>query len=114
MAAGSIRMTTATLKVLEVLAAAGPAEPPFGLRICDVAGLGSGTVYPILDRLERAGWVIGEWETGQPAGRPRRRGYRLTGAGQAGYDRALARIAERRARRRWDLAGDARGAEAAR
>jgi PadR family transcriptional regulator, regulatory protein PadR len=107
-------MTTATLKVLDVLAAAGPQDPPFGLLICDLAGLGSGTVYPILDRLERAGWVIGEWEAEQPAGRPRRRSYRLTGAGQAGYDRALARIAERRSRRRWDLAGEARGAQAAR
>jgi DNA-binding PadR family transcriptional regulator len=94
-----------------MLAAAEPGEPPFGLRICDLTGLGSGTVYPILDRLERAGWVVGEWEAQQPAGRPRRRSYRLSGAGQAGRERALARLAERRARRRWNLAGDARGSE---
>ncbi|MEU3683738.1 MarR family winged helix-turn-helix transcriptional regulator [Streptomyces sp. NPDC030592] len=31
--------------------------PPTGLEICRATGKGSGTVYPILDRLGRAGWI---------------------------------------------------------
>ena len=37
------------------------------------------SLYPLLYRLERRGWVKGEWE---PAGGRRRRFYRLTHAGR--------------------------------
>jgi len=37
------------------------------------------SLYPLLYRLERRGWVKGEWE---PAGGRRRRFYRLTAAGR--------------------------------
>lgn len=37
------------------------------------------SLYPLLYRLERRGWVKGEWE---PAGGRRRRYYRLTHAGR--------------------------------
>jgi len=37
------------------------------------------SLYPLLYRLERRGWVKGEWE---PAGGRRRRFYRLTGSGR--------------------------------
>lgn len=57
----------------------------YGLWLCKTTGLGSGTVYPILDRLERAGWVEARWEDSQPSGRPKRRSYVLTGAGKAAY-----------------------------
>lgn len=45
--------------------------------------MASGTLYPILLRLEAAGWLRSEWELGDPAtlGRPRRRYYMLTGEG---------------------------------
>jgi PadR family transcriptional regulator, regulatory protein PadR len=76
--------------VLDVLIAAAD-DPPWGYRICIEAGLGSGTVYPILERLERAGWITGVWEKGQPTDRPRRRLYSLTGAGQAAYGAAITR-----------------------
>ncbi len=50
--------------------------------------LPTGTVYPALHRLERAGLITSEWETVR--GR-RRRAYRLTAAGQAalGEQRAV-------------------------
>ncbi|MFI5891094.1 PadR family transcriptional regulator [Actinoplanes sp. NPDC051513] len=50
--------------------------------------LPTGTVYPALHRLERAGLIGSDWET---VGGRRRRTYRLTGAGQAalGEHRAL-------------------------
>lgn len=79
----TIRLTTATLLVLDVIARNAVDDPPWGYRICEDAGLGSGTVYPILDRLEEAGLIEGRWETGQPADRPRRRLYTITSAGRA-------------------------------
>jgi PadR family transcriptional regulator PadR len=42
--------------------------------------LPTGTVYPALHRLERAGLITSEWQT---VGGRRRRAYRLTAAGQA-------------------------------
>lgn len=97
----TVRMTTSTFAVLQVLADATPDDPVYGLRICEQAALGSGTVYPILDRLERAGWIVGEWEAEQPSGRPKRRTYRLTGVGRAAHIRALAAREARRGQRRW-------------
>jgi DNA-binding MarR family transcriptional regulator len=104
-----IRLTTPTRLVLDALLAATADDPPWGYRICEEAGLGSGTVYPILERLEEAGWIEGTWEVGQPADRPRRRLYKVTGAGRREYAAALA---ARRSRRglsivpspRWDTA----------
>jgi DNA-binding PadR family transcriptional regulator len=91
--------------VLDVLIAAAD-DPPWGYRICDEAGLGSGTVYPILERLEEAGWIEGTWETGQPANRPRRRFYTLTNAGRTKYSAAIARRQDRTRARRLRLRGD--------
>ncbi|WP_205718269.1 PadR family transcriptional regulator [Actinomadura sp. WMMA1423] len=88
-----IRMTTPTRLVLDVLIASAE-DPPWGYRICEEAGIGSGTVYPILERLEQAGWIEGEWERGQPEDRPRRRFYRLTNVGRAGYAAAASRRAK--------------------
>ena len=91
-----IRMTTPTRLVLDVLIALAD-DPPWGYRICEEAGLGSGTVYPILERLENAGWIEGTWETGQLEDRPRRRFYSLTSAGHAGYSASAARKGHSRA-----------------
>ena len=50
-------------------------------------GLPTGTVYPALRRLERAGWIEGEWSTVD--GR-RRRTYRLSAAGRRELERQRA------------------------
>jgi PadR family transcriptional regulator PadR len=84
-------MTISTMLILELLTRADPDDPPWGYRLCEGAGLGSGTVYPILERLERAGWIEGRWETGTPVDRPRRRLYRITTTGREQYASALAR-----------------------
>lgn len=63
---------------------ADPAAEWYGLDLAREAGLKSGSLYPILSRLEEAGWLTGRWEDVEPsdAGRPRRRYYRLTPGGK--------------------------------
>ena len=55
----------------------------YGLDLMRATGHPSGTLYPILLRLQRAGWVTASWEDVDPAvaGRPARRYYRLTAEG---------------------------------
>jgi PadR family transcriptional regulator PadR len=76
------RMTLPTQLVLRALLA-DPDQELYGLEIGDAAGLASGTVHPILARLEGIGWLTSMWEDIDPvaAGRPARRYYRLTAAG---------------------------------
>jgi PadR family transcriptional regulator PadR len=88
------RMTLQTQRVLRA-ALQEPAREWYGLQMCDATGLPSGTVYPIISRLERHGWIESRWE--DPAehiaeGRPRRRYYRLTGDGAERARTALARV----------------------
>ena len=72
-------MSGATLQVISVLAER-PTEEHYGLDICRATKLKGGTVYPILARLEKEGWVSSEWEDIDPKlqGRAPRRNYRLT------------------------------------
>ena len=86
------RMTIPTQLVLGVLLAE-PDRQRYGAEIGSTAGLPSGTVHPILARLEGLGWVESEWEEVDPAmvGRPARRYYRLTGLGSASAASALAK-----------------------
>ncbi|MCA1708308.1 MAG: PadR family transcriptional regulator [Actinobacteria bacterium] len=62
----------------------------YGFELSKITGLKSGTLYPILARLESAGWLCSGWESSDTPGRPRRRYYRLTGVGAAAADRHLA------------------------
>jgi len=58
----------------------------YGFDIMEATGLPSGTVYPVLSRLERAGLVSSRWEDEARAtaeGRPARRYYEVSGAGSA-------------------------------
>jgi PadR family transcriptional regulator, regulatory protein PadR len=54
-----------------------------GAEIARATSLTSGTLYPMLFRLERAGWLESRWEEGDPRalGRPRRRLYQVTALG---------------------------------
>jgi PadR family transcriptional regulator PadR len=78
----SVRMSLQTLRVLETFLES-PAEQLSGADVYQRCGIASGTLYPILLRLESAGWFVSRWESIDPstAGRPRRRLYRLTSAG---------------------------------
>lgn len=53
----------------------------------------SGTLYPLLMRLEAQGWLEAQWVESPQAGRPPRHVYRLTPAGRAW----VAAMAEQRA-----------------
>jgi PadR family transcriptional regulator, regulatory protein PadR len=104
------RVTDATLDVLEVLL--GGDDDLYGLKIAKAAGRPTGSVFPILARLEQVGWVTSQWESSDPAARgPRRRFYRLSGVGSPGARELLTR--RRAARWRsasWPTSGFAGGA----
>lgn len=86
------RMTIPTQRVLRVFLDDASVER-YGIEITDGAELPSGTVHPILARLEGLGWVESRWEEIDPRaeGRPPRRYYRLTAAGVGQAREALAR-----------------------
>ncbi|MFD0479525.1 helix-turn-helix transcriptional regulator [Nonomuraea thailandensis] len=64
----------------------------YGLEIARSTRRPTGTVYPILSRLEEHGWVEGRWDLSEHVPRgPRRRYYRVTDTGQAAAGRAISR-----------------------
>jgi len=77
-----VRLTTTVARVLRQFLE-DPGEPCYGFDLMRTTGLASGTLYVILARLERAGWLISEQEDIEPVvhGRPARRLYRLTSDG---------------------------------
>jgi DNA-binding PadR family transcriptional regulator len=86
------KITAATLDVLEVLLSG--EEELFGLRIAKATGRQTGSIYPILMRLENCGWVTSKWENDDPDRRGPRRRFYLLDPSCVGKARAL--IAERR------------------
>ena len=75
-------MSAQTLKVLAALMSS-PRDELSGAEIGRLTKLPSGTLYPILFRLEQAQWLRSRWENEDPRvlGRPRRRFYCITGVG---------------------------------
>lgn len=70
-----------TCKVLAALASAG-AGWLHGYDILKATGLKSGSLYPILMRLEERGVLEAQWLAPSKPGRPARHAYRLTAAGR--------------------------------
>jgi DNA-binding PadR family transcriptional regulator len=58
-----------------------PTVPRYGYDLMKAAGLKSGTLYPMLSRLEDERLVTSAWETPQQDGQRPRKYYRLTGEG---------------------------------
>ena len=92
MANANPRMTIPSQLVLQALLA-DPTREMYGAEIGAEAGLPSGTVHPILARLEGVRWLESRWEDINPRaeGRPARRYYRLTAGGVEAARAALAR-----------------------
>jgi PadR family transcriptional regulator PadR len=84
-------MSSQTLRVLKYMLET-PRVGRSGAELSRALKINSGTLYPLLARLEVAGWLMSEWEQIDPAkeARPRRRFYRLTGLGQTSASRELA------------------------
>lgn len=87
-----LRMTLQTLMVLQALLEE-PSKERYGLELSGLLGLPSGTIYPILARLEEAGWVDSAWAVpaSHEATRHPRRFYRLNPDGAEQARTALAR-----------------------
>ena len=84
-------MTFATLNVLQAVAKG----YRYGFDIMDATGLASGTVYPILGRLDENGLVRSRWEDQRIAHghkRPPRRYYEVTAPGKKTLEGELQRI----------------------
>jgi DNA-binding PadR family transcriptional regulator len=75
------KLSKKEMRILQALDA--PNAPLFGYEVGQAAKIWPGTLYPILYKLERDGFVAGEWETDepQPDQKGRRRYYHLTLAG---------------------------------
>jgi PadR family transcriptional regulator, regulatory protein PadR len=95
-------MTIPTQLVLRALLD-DPSKELYGVEIGQAAGLPSGTVHPILARLETVGWLESRWEDIDPReqGRPARRYYRLTPDGMELARSGLARAYSATARPAW-------------
>src|SRR5260370_27065884 len=101
----AVKMTGPVQQVLEAMLE-DPAVARYGLQISKQAGLETGTLYPVMARLERTGWVESSWEDPDLSisdGRPRRRYYQLTKDGAEQARLALAEISGRREKRRSSL-----------
>jgi PadR family transcriptional regulator, regulatory protein PadR len=85
-------MSLQTMKVLDALLTKPNSS---GADVNRSTGIASGTLYPILLRLEEAGWLTSAWEAGDPVtlGRPRKRYYAVTAEGQRAYREAISQIA---------------------
>ena len=92
----AVRMSLQTLRVLEAFLE-NPSDQLSGADVQKRSRLASGTLYPILLRLESAGWFVSRWEAVDPAsiGRPRRRLYRLTPTGLARASEVFASFGQR-------------------
>lgn len=90
---GAIRMTQVTALVLLAVARG----HRHGFDIMEACGLPSGTVYPALRRLDKAGLLRSGWEDAETAhakGRPRRRTYGLAASGRDALREADAKLDE--------------------
>ena len=84
-----LRATPALLAVVSVLRESWPNET-WGLAVSESSRRPTGTVYPLLERLERHGFLASRWEADDVTRRgPRRRLYQLTEAGMTWADSKL-------------------------
>lgn len=85
-----MRLTKAAVKVLTIFLEH-PAHDQYGFGLMRSTGVKGGSLYPILERLESVGWIEAHEEVidEHTEGRPRRRLYRLTGAGRREAKAAL-------------------------
>lgn len=88
-------MTAPLERVLRILLE-DPAVPRYGYDLMRAAKLASGTLYPMLARLEEENLLTSEWETPAEDGQRPRKYYMLTGEGIQVVRQELAEFAASR------------------
>ncbi|TPW03165.1 MAG: putative PadR family transcriptional regulator [bacterium] len=73
-------LSPAARRVLAALVQAGSCGR-HGYDLCREAQIKSGTLYPLLIRLEAQGYLVADWQASEVPGRPPRHVYRLTAVG---------------------------------
>jgi PadR family transcriptional regulator, regulatory protein PadR len=76
-----------------------PREWRHGYDLAQATQLFSGTLYPLLMRLEKSGLLESRWEASPQPSRPRRHVYRITGEGIALADEFAREAAAKPGRR---------------
>jgi DNA-binding PadR family transcriptional regulator len=76
-----LRISPQSLLLLEALLLR-PTQWHHGYALSQQTSIASGTLYPILMRLEKLHWLETKWEKPEIAGRPPRHLYRLTANGR--------------------------------
>lgn len=73
-----------------------PEQPRYGLELMRRTHQPSGTMYPLLSKLLKAGWLTASKEDVDPqvVGRPARRTYRITGEGAIAAHAELAALSD--------------------
>jgi PadR family transcriptional regulator, regulatory protein PadR len=71
-----------------------PAQPRYGFELMKLTGMASGSLYPMLARLEEAGWLTRGKENIDPhvVGRPPRLHYTIEGAAAIAARHELAKL----------------------
>ncbi|MBF6422919.1 PadR family transcriptional regulator [Nocardia farcinica] len=92
----AVRITTGVATVLREFLD-NPTAEHYGFELMRACGISSGSLYPTLARLEKAGWIDGHLEDIDPKveGRPARRYYTMTAAGEFAATQALNKLASR-------------------
>jgi DNA-binding PadR family transcriptional regulator len=74
-----------------------PDHPRYGFELMKLTGMASGSLYPMLAKLQGAGWLTRGKEDIDPraTGRPARTNYRITGAAVSAARIQLAELSER-------------------
>jgi DNA-binding PadR family transcriptional regulator len=88
-----MRISGKSLEILLFLSNS-PHESFAGYPLSKTLGISSGTLYPLLIKLEEAGLLDSQWEDGDPQeiGRPRRRYYKINGQGIAALNEKMRSI----------------------
>src|SRR5215472_8693751 len=89
----SVQITPAVAKVLRPFLE-DPQARRYGFDLMQRTNMASGSLYPILARLERAGWLIRETDDIDPTreGRPARKYYKISAEGERLARRSLATL----------------------
>ncbi|HEX3732458.1 MAG TPA: helix-turn-helix transcriptional regulator [Mycobacteriales bacterium] len=92
---GNLRITATVVQVLGAFLE-DPVEKRYGFDLIQATGQPSGTIYPILLRLEKTGWLKATWEDEAPGmDRPARRYYEITPDGLAAARTQLTALQQR-------------------